>query len=78
MSRHRYGQGNGPGWAKRQRANRRNAEIVRTTDEPDLGNRPGLASLLGLADASLEGPPEHIEAACVTLGCPTCLAESAA
>lgn len=49
MTRHRYGQGNGPGWAKRMRANQRSAEHVRALDERDVG-AVDIAAVFGFGD----------------------------
>lgn len=61
MSRFRtFGQGNGPTRQKTLRANRRTAEFVRTIDERDIGNRPGVEIRLGI-----EGEREVIIDGCV-------------
>jgi hypothetical protein len=50
MTRHRFGQGNGPRRAKTLRMNRRLAQHAATTDEADMGNRPGIEQALGFGD----------------------------
>jgi hypothetical protein len=50
MTRRRFGQGNGPGWAKRMRANRRIGEHVRSLDERDVGVRVEMSDLFGFGD----------------------------
>lgn len=44
--------------------------VVVTTDERDLGNRPGLAKVLGFDDdEAFVGPPEHDPRSCEVFGC---------
>lgn len=65
MSRHRYGQGNGPTIARLRRISRRQREAVSAMDERDMGNRPGLESLFGFG--------EDVAAVC-TCNCAHCTA----
>lgn len=46
MSRQPFGQGNGPGWAKRMKMNRRTAVHVREVDERDVGISDEAAAIL--------------------------------
>lgn len=50
MSRHVYGQGNGPTRARTLRENLRSARYVRTLDDRDVGVRQGLSDLFGFGD----------------------------
>lgn len=72
----RYGQGNGPTRQRTLRVNRRMAAHSVATPEREMGNRPGIARVLGIVDPSVEGPPEPIDhdmSACTELGCRVCL-----
>lgn len=62
------------GILRNRRITRHWGEHVRTVDEKDLGNRPGIAKVLGFGDVELDGPPEHDPATCGIFGCERCLA----
>jgi hypothetical protein len=65
VSRHVFGQGNGPSRAKTLRRNRKIAEAVRLEDERDIGVRADMRVVLGLFDEPamywLDGYPVSAE-----------------